>query len=61
AAFAARSAMAALENSGESLKLFWSEARADYQKLLKAGLGPEGSIGRPVPRELFRAEPFLKP
>lgn len=54
AAFAARSAMAALDNSGESLKLFWSEARTDYQKLLKAGLGAEGSIGRPIPREIFR-------
>lgn len=54
AAFAARSAMAALADAGESTRLFWSDARADFQTLLKAGLGPEGSIGRPIPPGLLK-------
>ena len=54
AAFAARSAMAALADAGESTRLFWSDARTDFQTLLKAGLGPQGSIGQPIPAGLFK-------
>ncbi|MGB4257331.1 MAG: hypothetical protein WBL15_06500, partial [Phycisphaerae bacterium] len=54
AAFAARSAMAALADAGESTRLFWADARNDFQTLLKAGLGPEGSIGRAIPPDLLK-------
>lgn len=54
AAFAARSAMTALADAGESTRLFWIDARSDFQKLLKAGLGPEGAIGRPIPPGLLK-------
>lgn len=55
AAFAARSAIASLRLANRSLKPFWEATRLDYQKLLKAKLGQEGTIGRPIPKDLFNA------
>jgi serine/threonine protein kinase len=53
AAFAARSALSALEDAEKPVKPFWTEARADYDRLLKANLGTEGSIGQPIPSTFF--------
>ncbi len=53
AAFAARSAVTALARAHRPIKPFWDAARKDYQKLVQAQLGHEGTIGRPVPPDLF--------
>jgi tRNA A-37 threonylcarbamoyl transferase component Bud32 len=53
AAFAARSAIAALKLAGEPIRPFWEAALSDYHMLVNAGLGREGTIGKPVPKGLF--------
>jgi len=53
AAFAARSAIAALKLSHRPVKTFWNAARDDYHKLINAKLGREGTVGRPIPPALF--------
>jgi hypothetical protein len=49
AAFAARSAVAALRCAQRPIKPFWQATRRDYQKLLHASLGAAGTIGLPIP------------
>jgi serine/threonine protein kinase len=53
AAFAARSAVAALVLAKKPVKPFWQAAKSDYWKLLKVTAGQEGTIGQPIPLELF--------
>ncbi len=53
AAFAARSAIAALRLANHPIKPWWDAARADYRKLVNARLGQEGTVGRPIPPSLF--------
>jgi hypothetical protein len=53
AAFAARSAIAALKLAGQPIRPFWEAALSDYHKLVNAGLGHEGTLGEPVPKNLF--------
>ncbi len=53
AAYAARSAISALHLAGEPIREFWDRARADYRLLTKADLGAEGTVGRPIPPNLF--------
>ena len=53
AAFAARSAIAALIHAGQPVKPFWDAARNDFQRLAAAKLGKEGSMGKPIPADLF--------
>jgi tRNA A-37 threonylcarbamoyl transferase component Bud32 len=52
AAFAARSAIAALKLAGQPIRPFWEAALNDYHKLVNAGLGHEGTLGKPVPKNL---------
>ncbi|MBP7935968.1 MAG: serine/threonine protein kinase [Phycisphaerae bacterium] len=54
AAFAARSATAALRLAGEPVRPFWDAARSDYHRLVNAKLGQEGTVGRPIPQNLFQ-------
>lgn len=54
AAFAARSAVSAIKLSGKSVKEFWNAARQDYLKLLGAGFGEAGTIGRAIPSNFFQ-------
>jgi hypothetical protein len=54
AAFAARSAIAALDRAQRPVKTFWEAARRDYHTLLNPQLGREGTIGQPVPANLFK-------
>ena len=56
AAFVAQNAVAALELSNEPVNEFWKWAQRDFERLLAAGLGAEGTVGRPVPTG-FWAEP----
>lgn len=53
AAFAARSAIAALKLAGQPIRPFWEAALSDYHKLVNAGLGREGTLGKPVPQDLL--------
>jgi len=53
AAFAARSAVAALTLARRPVKPFWQAARNDYWRLLRVTAGQEGTIGRPIPPEVF--------
>ncbi len=53
AAFAARNAVAALRVAGRSVKTFWAATRKDYQKLLSATAGQEGTVGQPLPPGLL--------
>jgi len=53
AAFAARSAIAALQLANKPIKPFWDAARSDYQRLIDANLGKEGTIGQAIPPSLF--------
>ncbi len=53
AAFAARSAITALKIANEPIKPFWEAALSDYHKLVNARLGHEGTLGKPVPDNLF--------
>jgi serine/threonine-protein kinase len=53
AAFAARSAIAALRGANRSIQPFWRAARRDYQRLRQAGLGEAGTIGQPIPPSLL--------
>jgi len=57
AAFAARSAIAALRLANQPVKPWWDAARADYRKLVNARLGLEGTIGKPIPPTLFDEPP----
>ncbi|HSW46267.1 MAG TPA: serine/threonine-protein kinase [Phycisphaerae bacterium] len=54
AAFAARSAVAALTRAQKPIKSFWEAARQDYHTLIHANLGRQGTIGQPIPPGLFR-------
>lgn len=53
AAYAARSAVAALGLAGQSARSFWQKARADYWRLQKATAGQEGTTGQPIAPALF--------
>jgi len=53
AAFAARSAITALKSANEPIEHFWEQARRDYQVLRQACQGQEGTIGKPLPGDLF--------
>ena len=53
AAFAARSAVAALAHAGKPIKEFWESSRREYKRLRAATLGQEGTIGRPISPDLF--------
>jgi hypothetical protein len=53
AAFAARNAVAALRGAGNPIKPFWEASRKDYQKLLQASKGQEGTVGKPIPPDFF--------
>lgn len=53
AAFAARSAIAALKLAKQPVRPFWEAALNDYHKLVNARLGREGTLGKPVPPDLF--------
>ena len=53
AAFAARSAVAALAHAGKPIREFWESSRRDYKRLRAATLGQEGTIGRPISSDLF--------
>jgi serine/threonine protein kinase len=49
AAFAAQSAVTAMEVAKEPVTTFWQCAQRDFQVLLAARLGPDGTIGKPIP------------
>ncbi len=53
AAFVAQSAVTALEYAKEPVNEFWTWAQRDYERLIAAQLGPEGTIGRPVPKSFW--------
>lgn len=53
AAFAARSAIAALKLANQPVRPFWEAALQDYHALVNARLGREGTLGKPVPPNLF--------
>ncbi|MBN1489835.1 MAG: serine/threonine protein kinase [Phycisphaerae bacterium] len=55
AAFAARSAVAALTLADQGVKTFWKTAKQDYQMLLKATAGQEGTVGRPLSESLLKS------
>ncbi len=56
AAFAARSAITALESASQPAKRFWEVARNDYHRLRDAQLGQEGTVGRPIPPSFFKQD-----
>ena len=53
AAFVAECAVAALRADGKSARQFWKAARRDYEALLRAYSGKEGTIGDPVPESFW--------
>ncbi len=55
-AFVARSAAAALTLVNTSLTGFWNATQRDYQRLLTAHLGAEGTVGAHLPGDFWNAD-----
>ncbi|MCP4246716.1 MAG: protein kinase [bacterium] len=53
AVFALESALRACREGGRSPRTFWQQAQKDYRRLHQARLGPPGTIGQPVPPEVW--------
>jgi serine/threonine protein kinase len=53
AAYVADKALSAHAAAGRSVSEVWKAAQRDYQKLLAANLGPEGTIGGPIPTDFW--------
>ncbi|MCP4592066.1 MAG: serine/threonine protein kinase, partial [bacterium] len=54
AAFVAECAVSALRAASTSTRPFWKGARRDYEALLAAHFGKEGTIGDPIPKSFWK-------
>ncbi|MFH0980315.1 MAG: serine/threonine-protein kinase [Planctomycetota bacterium] len=59
AAFVAECAVTALRAAGDTARPFWKGARRDYEALLGAQFGREGTIGDPVPKSFWHGHDGL--